>query len=150
LEKIFVKSIDKMHIVSYNKATKKTEEFLMKKIRTFLVASLAMLMMLVGLASCSLLQAGKYEATSYKFGPISVDLKDEESPSFVELTMGGDATVSISVAGFTWEGTGTWAKDDEGKDKTVDITVEGVTWEAKIDGSTMTLNVGVGSIVLEK
>ena len=28
--------------------------------------------------------------------------------------------------------------------------LEGVTWEAKIDGSTMTLNVGVGSIILEK
>ncbi len=122
----------------------------MKKFRTMLVVAFATIMMLVAFASCALLQAGKYEATSYKFGPISVDLKDEESPSFVELKMGGDAEVSISVAGFTWEGTGTWAKDDEGKDKTVDVTVEGVTWEATIDGSTMTLNVGLGSIVLQK
>ena len=57
----------------------------MKKIRTILVVALATLMMMVVFASCSLLQAGKYEAVSYKFGPLSVDLKDEETPSFVQL-----------------------------------------------------------------
>lgn len=122
----------------------------MKKIRTMLVVVFATIMMLVAFASCAILQAGKYQATSYKFGPLSVDIKNEETPSYVQLKMNGDAEVSISVAGFTWAGTGTWAKDDEGKDKTVDVTVEGVTWEAVIDGSTMTLNVGLGSIVLEK
>ena len=55
-----------------------------------------------------------------------------------------------SARDFTWEGTGTWAADDEGKDNTIDITVEGVTWEATVDGGTLTLNVGLGSIVFEK
>lgn len=122
----------------------------MKKLRTLFVAALAMLTTLVCFASCSLLQRGKYEAVSYKAGSLSMDLTDETNPSYVELQGDDVAVVSISVMGFTWEGTGTWAADDEGKDKVVDITVKGVTWEAKIDGSTMTLDIGVGSIVLEK
>lgn len=122
----------------------------MKKFRTMLVVVFATMMMLVAFASCAILQAGKYQATSYKFGALSVDIKSEENPSYVELKINGDAEVSISVAGFTWEGTGTWAKDDEGKENTVDVTVEGVTWEATIDGSTMSLNVGLGSIILQK
>ena len=122
----------------------------MKKFRTMLVVALATLMMLVTFASCTLLQAGKYEATSYKFGALSVDIKNEETPSYVQLKANKEAIVFISVASFTWEGTGTWAPDDEGKDNVIDVTVEGVTWEATVDGGTLTLNVGLGSIVFEK
>ena len=122
----------------------------MKKFRTRLVVAFATIMMLIVFASCSLLQMGKYEAVSYKLGPISVDIQDEETPSYIQLKGGNEAIVSISVAGVTWEGTGTWAADDEGKDNTVDITVGGITYEAQINGSTMTLNVVVGEIVLAK
>ena len=122
----------------------------MKKIKTMLLLALAMLMTLMLFASCSVLQAGKYQAKSYKIAGLSLDLQDDAEPSYIELKMNGEAVVSISVAGITWEGTGTWTADDEGKDKTIDITVEGVTWEAQIDGSVMTLDVTVGSIVLEK
>lgn len=116
----------------------------MKKVKTFFVSLLAVMMVFFCFAGCG--ETGKYEAVSYNLGALSIDVA-EDNGSYVELKGGDVAVVYIKVSSMSWEGEGTWKKGDDGA---VTITVSDVTYNATIDGKTMTLDMGIGSIKLEK
>ncbi len=120
----------------------------MKKFRTILVTALAMLMVLFCFASCG--KTGKYVATSYTVAGFNKKVEETDNPSYVELKGENVAVVSINLTStLKWSGEGTW-EEVEGKENTVAITVGVITCEAVIDGSTMTLDMVVGTITLEK
>ena len=118
----------------------------MKKVKAFFVSLLAVVMCLFCLVACG--EKGKYEVVSYTVGGFKQEVSDDDS-SYIELKSDDVAVVYIKFGTMSWEGEGTWAKDED-KDDTVNITVGGITYSATIDGDTMTLNMIVGSIVLEK
>ena len=117
----------------------------MKKVKVLLVGILTLVLSLFCLVGC--FEQGKYEAVSYSLGSLSVEV-DEDDDSYVELKGDDVAVVSISVGTLTWEGEGTCTKGEE--KGTVVITISGIEHTATIDGSTMTLDLGIGSIKLEK
>ena len=119
----------------------------MKKFRTILVTVLAMLMVVFCFASCG--KTGKYTATSYTIAGFTKVVEETEDPSYVELKKDNVATVYIKLGTLSWSGDGTW-KESEEKENTVLITVGIITYEAVVDGGTMTLNMGIGSVELKK
>lgn len=119
----------------------------MKKFKTILVSALAMLMVVFCFASC--FKTGKYVATAYTIAGLEKQIEATETPSYVELKGENVASVFINVASFSWSGEGTW-KEVEGKENTVAITVGVITYEAVIEGGTMTLDMIIGSLILQK
>ncbi len=119
----------------------------MKKFRTILVTALAMLMVLFCFASCG--KTGKYEATAYTIAGFTKPVEETDTPSYIELKKDNEATVYIKLGTLSWSGDGTW-KESENKENTVLITIGIITYEATIEGGTMTLNMLIGSVTLEK
>ncbi len=119
----------------------------MKKFRTIMVTVLAMLMVLFCFASCG--KTGKYEAVAYTIGGWKKEVEETDDLSYIELKKDNVATVSISLGTLSWSGDGTW-KESEEKENTVLITVGILTYEAVVEGGTMTLNMGIGSVELKK
>ena len=119
----------------------------MKKVKLMFVSLLTVIISLLCLVGCG--TAGKYEAVSYKIGPASIAIENQENPSFVELKGDNTAVVSIDLANGVLEldGTGTW---EEKEDKKIVITIEGVPFNATVDGNTLTVQLLAGSVVLEK
>lgn len=117
----------------------------MKKMKVLLASILTIVMCLFCFAGC--FQTGKYEAVSYKAGPITMDVSGDDA-SYIELKSGDVAVVSINLAVVKLEGEGTWAKGEE--KGTVVIDVDGAKFTATIDGSTMTINILGTELILEK
>lgn len=117
----------------------------MKKIKTIVVSMLAALMALFCLVGCAS-TTGKYVATAYKAGALTLDLTD--STSYVELKSGDEAVVSIDIVVGKLEGTGTWAKGEE--KNTVVITVEGVEYTATVEDGKMTMSIFGTSLIFTK
>ena len=116
----------------------------MKKMKVLLVGILTLVLSLFCMTGC--FESGKYEAVSYKAGPMSIEIS-EENESYVELKSDKTVVMSIDVAGFmTLEGEGTWEK---GEDNYI-LNVSNVEYKATIEKGVLTLDVGVGSIVFEK
>ncbi len=109
-----------------------------------IVSMLVVLTALFCLVGCG--QTGKYVATSYKAGPITMDLTD--SNSYVELKGGDEAVVSIDFALGKLEGTGTWAKGEQANE--VIITVEGVEYIATVEGGELTLDIFGSKLIFKK
>lgn len=115
----------------------------MKKVKLFLVSLLTVILSLFCLVGCT---TGKYKAVSYKIGPASVDITDEDNESYVELKGDNTAIVHVKVATISVDGTGTW----EEKDDKISITIEGVTYSATEKDGVLTVNFLIGSVVLKK
>ena len=112
--------------------------------KVLLVGILTLVLSLFCLTGC--FESGKYEAVSYKMGSMSVEVA-EDNESYVELKSDNTVVMSIDIAGFmTLEGEGTWEKGEEN----YVLTVEGIEYKATIEKGVMTLNLGIGSIILEK
>ena len=109
-----------------------------------IVSMLAALMALFCLVGCG--QTGKYVATAYKAGSLTLDLT--ESTSFVELKSGDEAVVSIDLGIGELEGTGTWAKGEE--KNTVVITVDGIEYTATVEDGKMTMSIFGTSLIFTK
>ena len=107
----------------------------MKKVKLYLVSLLTIVMALFSFVGCG--PVGKYTATSYKMGPVSVAIED--SNSYIELKLDKSATIHIDIAGvMTIEDRGKWEK---GEDKEVKITTENTTYTVTVDGNTLTYGV---------
>lgn len=119
----------------------------MKKVKLMFVSLLTVIISLFCLVGCG--TAGKYEAISYKVGPASIAISNQENPSYVELKSDKTAVVSIDLANglLKVDGTGTW---EEKEDKKIVITIEGVAFNATVDGDTLTVQLVAGSVVLQK
>lgn len=113
----------------------------MKKVKCCLVSLLTIVMALFCFAGCG--PVGKYTATKYKLGGISMDIDNSES--YIELKLDKTATIhiDISVINMTIEDSGTWEKSEDNK---VIITGENLTYTVTVDGNTLTY----GVVVFEK
>lgn len=112
----------------------------MKKSSTILVSLLTIVMALFCFVGCG--PIGKYTATKYKAGIVSVDIDNSES--YIELKLDKTATIHINIANImTIEDSGTWEK---GEDKEVIITGKNLTYTVTVDGNTLTY----GVVVFEK
>lgn len=116
----------------------------MKNVKVFLVGFLTLVLSLFCLVGCG--KTGKYEAVSYTIAGFTKEVEEGEN-SYVELKGENVAVVSISVGSLNWEGEGTW---EEGEDGKVSIKVGLFTYTATIDGNEMALDMGIGTINLEK
>ena len=142
---VFAESVDKFKHLRYNNGTRNFwRSFNMRKMKTAIVSMLAALMALFCLVGCG--TTGKYIATAYKAGPITMDLTD--SDSYVELKGGDEAVVSIDLVVGKLEGTGTWTKGEE--KNTVVVTVEGIEYTATIEDGKMTMNIFGTSLIFTK
>lgn len=118
----------------------------MKKMKTLLVGILTIMLSICCFASCALFKAGKYEAVSYKFGAMSIDVSSDDA-SYIELKSDKTVNVSIKIAAVTLEGEGTWEEND---DDTITIVIEGVNYTAKVEKSELELTLVAGTIVFKK
>lgn len=118
----------------------------MKKMKALLVGILTIMLSLCCFASCALFKAGKYEATSYKLGALSVDVSADDA-SYIELKMDKTAKVSIKIASVTIDGEGTWEENDDG---TITLEIEGVKYSAKVEDGELVLSLVAGTIVFKK
>ena len=116
----------------------------MRKIKMAIVSMLAAFMALFCLVGCG--TTGKYVATSYKAGSVTMDLTN--SDSYVELKGGDEAVVSIDLGVGKLEGTGTWTKGEE--ENTYVITIESIPYTVKIEGGQMTMDIFGTSLIFEK
>ena len=116
----------------------------MRKIKMAIVSMLVVLTALFCLVGCG--QTGKYVATAYKAGGLTLDLTD--STSYVELKGDDEAVVSIDLVVGKLEGTGTWTKGEE--KNTVVVTVEGVEYTATVEDGKMTMNIFGTSLIFTK
>ena len=116
----------------------------MRKIKMAIVSMLVVFTVLFCLVGCG--QTGKYVATAYKAGSLTLDLTD--STSYVELKGGDEAVVSIDLVVGKLEGTGTWAKGEE--KNTVVVTVEGIEYTATVEDGKMTMNIFGTSLIFTK
>ncbi len=80
----------------------------MRKIKVWLVAILTVVLSLFCLASCG--EAGKWNVTKYKAGPVSIEA---DSGSYIEMKSDKTIVVVIDIAGVSIEKEGTWAKGEE-------------------------------------
>ena len=82
----------------------------------------------------------------------TITVEEGEPTSYVELKSGNEAVISIHIDMLffekTIESTGTWEKGEE--DKTVVITTDNGEYTVIVDGGTMTLDLGVAQLILEK
>ncbi|MBE7085730.1 MAG: hypothetical protein E7366_01060 [Clostridiales bacterium] len=115
----------------------------MKKFKLFLVAILTVIMSVFCLASCG--ASGTYKVTSYKAGPISIEV-EEDNESYIKVK-GDEVTMSIKVGSVKLEGTGTCEK---GEDNAYVLTIEGVKYNATIEKGVMTINLLGTELILEK
>ena len=108
----------------------------MKKVKLYLVSLLTIVMALFCFVGCG--PVGKYTATSYKMGPVSMEIKD--SNSYIELKLDKSAVIHIEVSALNMsiDDSGTWEK---GEDKEVKITTENMTYTVTVDGNTLTYGV---------
>ena len=118
----------------------------MKKMQALMVGILTIVLSFCCFASCALLKAGKYEAVSYKLGPISVDVSSDDA-SYIELKMDNTANASIKIASVTIEGTGTW---EEKEGDSITLTIEGKEYSATVKGGELVLSLVVGTITFKK
>jgi predicted small lipoprotein YifL len=117
----------------------------MRKIKMAIVSMLVVLTALFCLVGCG--QTGKYVATAYKAGPITMDLTD--SDSYVELKGDNEAVVSIDLGTVgKLEGIGTWTKGEQANQ--VFITVEKASYTATIEDGKMTMNIFGSSLIFTK
>lgn len=114
--------------------------------QTLFVGILTLMLSICCFASCALLKVGKYEAVSYNFGAISVDVSAEDA-SYVELKMDKTAKTSIKIASVTIEGEGTWKENDDGS---ITLSIDGRDYSAKVEGNELVLSVTVGTITFKK
>ena len=119
-------------------------DFQMKKFKTAIVSMLVVLAALFCLVGCG--TTGKYVATAYKAGPVTMDLTN--SNSYVELKLDNQAVVSIDFVLGKLEGVGTWAKGEE--ENTVIITIESVPYTVTIEGGEMTMDIFGTSLIFKK
>ena len=119
----------------------------MKKIKMLLVGLLTVLMSLYCLTGCYLLQVGTYKAVSYKAGPVSIEV-GEDNESYVELKYNKEAYVSIDLVVTKMEGTGTWEAGEEKNE--VIITIDEVKYPVTIEGNTMTVEILGTEVILER
>lgn len=118
----------------------------MKKMQALLVGILTIVLSVCCFASCALFKAGKYEAVSYNFGAIAVDVSSDDA-SYVELKMDNTASMSIKISSVTIEGEGTWKENDDG---TITLTIEGKDYSATVEGGELVLSLLVGTITFKK
>lgn len=116
----------------------------MRKMKMAIVSMLVVLTALFCLVGCG--TTGKYVATSYKAGPITMDLTD--SNSYVELKGGDEAVVSIDFTLGKLEGTGTWTTGEQASE--VVIKIEGVSYPATVKDGKLTLDIFGTSLIFEK
>ena len=117
----------------------------MRKIKMAIVSMLVVLTALFCLVGCG--TTGKYVATAYKAGPITMDLTD--SDSYVELKGGDEAVVSIDLGAVgKLEGTGTWEKGEQANQ--VFITIENASYTATIEDGKMTMDIFGTSLIFTK
>ena len=116
----------------------------MSKIKMAIVSMLVVLTALFCLVGCG--QTGKYVATAYKMGGLTLDLTD--STSYVELKGDDVAVVSIDLGLGKLDGTGTWTKGEE--KNTVVVTVEGVEYTATVEDGKMTMEIFGTSLIFTK
>ena len=110
----------------------------MKKVKSYLVALLTIVMALFCFVGCT--PFGKYTATAYKIGSVSIEIEDGNS--YIELKIDKTAVIHIDIAGvMTIEDSGTWERGEE--DKEYIITTENTTYSVKVDGDTLTYGVVV-------
>lgn len=124
----------------------------MKRVKLALVSLLMVIISLFCLAGCG--YNGKYVASKIKMGntTTTITVEEGEPTSYVELKSGNEAVISIHIDMLffeqTIESTGTWKKGEE--DKTVVITTDNGEYTVIVDGGTMTLDLGVAQLILEK
>ena len=117
----------------------------MKKLNVMLVGLLTLVLSLVCFSGCFLHQ-GKYNAVSYKFGPIAIDAPEG---SYIELKGDEVANVYIKLGSIAIEqDDATWTAGEESNEYVLTTDIGEMTFV--IDGSTMTLETAVGTITLEK
>ena len=118
----------------------------MKKMQALMVGILTIVLSFCCFASCALLKAGKYEAVSYKLGPVSLDVSSDDA-SYIELKMDKTANVSIKIASVTIDGEGTW---EEKEGDSITLTIEGKEYSATVKGGELVLSLVVGTITFKK
>ena len=117
----------------------------MKKLNVMLVGLLTRVLSLVCFSGCFLHQ-GKYNAVSYKFGPIAIDAPEG---SYIELKGEEVANVYIKLGSIAIEqDDATWTAGEESNEYVLTTDIGEMTFV--IDGSTMTLATAVGTITREK
>lgn len=108
----------------------------MKKVKLYLVSLLTIVMALFCFVGCG--PIGKYTATAYKMGSMSIDINN--SNSYIELKIDKTAEIHIEISALNMsiDDSGTWEKGD---DKEVVIKTENTTYTVTVDGDTLTYGV---------
>ena len=116
----------------------------MKKVKTFLVAMLAMLTMFVCFVGCGPMGTQRVEA--YEVAGFTKEV--EESASYIQFKSGNVVTLSLNVASLTLEGDGTWSKGEEKGTYIIDF--KGVKYPVKMVDGDMIVDFAVAKIILDK